>query len=128
MVLVILGILAMVVVPNLVSGPHRSYYKNNVALMLLVERGYCIYFRDDVGRLPLTLDELLSRPKDRDSWSGPYTLPAKFRDPWGKDYIYEPPKTQNEPAILPSHGEDGKPGGTRLNQDRVVEIANLASP
>jgi|GEM_PF-3293913 len=64
----------------------------------------------DVGELPPNLNALIHKPDDVcDRWNGPYIEVASedpngaIRDPWGREYIYEPPN-----LYIKSNTEEGK--------------------
>jgi general secretion pathway protein G len=69
-------------------------------------------FEVDCGRFPNTqegLGALLECPLK--GWSGPY-LDRLPKDPWGQDYQYRYPGTQNQKGFdLWSFGPDGQDGG-----------------
>jgi type II secretory pathway pseudopilin PulG len=99
-------------------------------------------FVADVGRLPLTLDELVANPNNiagygpkpsvddaqvvpSFGWRGPYLrLPAGAVlpvDGWGNAILYTPPAGPNA-LTLASLGADGLPGGTDYAADTGVVI------
>jgi general secretion pathway protein G len=45
------------------------------------------------------------------------------RDPWGRAYLYDPPRAPGAPARLYSLGRDGRPGGSGLDEDVYDERA-----
>lgn len=62
-----------------------------------------------------------------EKWNGPYISKNVKTDPWNNSFVYlrnsnsEFPAglPQNLPFVLISYGEDGKKGGTGLNEDIV---------
>jgi general secretion pathway protein G len=77
-------------------------------------------FQMDTGRLPATLDELVTAPGDATGWLGPYYRAADLRDPWGTPYEYRTPGT-NRDFDLKSLGADKKEGGTSVDADIAYE-------
>ncbi|WP_240097409.1 type II secretion system major pseudopilin GspG [Thermomonas flagellata] len=73
-------------------------------------------YRQDTGRLPARLDDLVSKPAGASGWLGPYAKPAELNDPWGHPYVYTVPG-QGRPFELTSLGADGQPGGDSVNAD-----------
>jgi general secretion pathway protein G len=76
----------------------------------------------DMDRYP-TSDEglaaLLDAPEDDEDgkWQGPYVKKLS-KDPWGREYIYESPGTENEGSYdLQSYGRDGEEGGEGFDAD-----------
>lgn len=119
MVVVIIGILAAIVVPNLfgtLKGARedttRSTIKSgfNGALDLYrMHMGH--YPREDEGGLAA----LLEKPDDEEAaakWRGPYVKEGtKLKDAWGNDFIYQAPGQYNEETYdLSSPGADQQEG------------------
>lgn len=55
------------------------------------------------------------------NWAGPYISKQIPKDPWGNDYIYTVPGSNNSPYEILSLGKDGLRGGQNYDQD----ISNL---
>ena len=77
-------------------------------------------FQMDTGRLPATLDELVTPPGDATGWLGPYYKASDLKDPWGTPFEYRTPGA-NRDFDLMSFGKDGKAGGTSVNADIIFE-------
>jgi general secretion pathway protein G len=111
-VLVILGLLAAVVVPNITK--HLSKSKEQIAKLQLKElEGSLQMFAFDVGRYPTNsegLEALVSNPGSLDAWKGPYVSKAIPMDPWGKPYVYRNPGTHGGEFDLLSLGPAGTEG------------------
>jgi general secretion pathway protein G len=88
-VVMIIGLLASFVAPNLIGRYERSKEEIAKAQVEMLSSGV-LSFKLDLNRYPTTLDELLKSTDPK--WRGPYlskqTLP---QDPWGKDYLYKVP-------------------------------------
>lgn len=114
LVVIIIGVLAALVVPNLAGrgeqakvGAARADIDANISTALDL-------YEIDSGKYPTTelgLQALLVRPNTQESakWHGPYlkkkTLP---KDPWGREYVYVFPGTHNTDSFdLSSLGPDG---------------------
>ena len=65
------------------------------------------------GAFPDSLDALTEAEPDGDPYLDSERLP---RDPWGNDYVYEPPGEDGEPGLT-CLGSDGEPGGRGEAQD-----------
>ena len=116
-VVVIIGILASLIMPNLVGRTEqarrtraRTEIESTLALALDM-------FAADTGSYPSTeqgLSILINRPDDVPSWQGPYIAKKSqrsFNDPWGRAYQYECPGQHNtESYDLWSLGKDGQAG------------------
>ncbi len=118
-VLVILGLLAAVVAPNIYKRLSGS--RSKIAAMQIKEfEGALQLFAFDVGRYPTTgegLEALISNPGGLESWKGPYLSKELPLDPWDKPYIYRCPPTQGIEFDLFSYGPDGLEGGEGENAD-----------
>jgi general secretion pathway protein G len=108
-VLMILGLIASVVVPNLIGQGEKanaSAAKTQIQrLAMAIDEFYL-----DAGRPPQNLRELVERPGNASSWNGPYVNNALMNDPWGNPYNYRFPGQHRTYDIF-SYGSDGSPGG-----------------
>jgi general secretion pathway protein G len=111
-VLVILGLLAAVVVPNITK--HLSKSKEQIARIQIKElEGALQMFAFDVGRYPTNsegLEALVSNPGNVEAWKGPYVNKALPLDPWGKAYVYRNPGTHGGEFDLLALGPSGVEG------------------
>jgi general secretion pathway protein G len=113
LVLVILGILAAIVIPNLANRGAQA--RLTAARMDLKNIGTALSaFEVDLGFFPKGkngLDDLMQPPRDTDNWKGPYLKDAIPADPWGHPYLYEYPGRHNTAGYdLQSMGPDGRLG------------------
>ena len=118
-VLVILGLLAAVVGPNIFK--HLSQGKEKIAKIQIKElEGALQLFSFDVGRFPTSaegLDALLHNPGNLEAWKGPYLAKSELpKDPWGKPYVYRAPGQHGDYDLF-SYGPDGVEGGEGENAD-----------
>ena len=117
-VVVILGILAVVVVPRVMDRPDEARVvraKQDIAAVVSALNMY----RLDNFAYPTTqqgLSALVSKPLGAPNWRAGGYLQAMPKDPWGKDYLYLSPGTHGEVDVL-TYGADGKPGGEGVNAD-----------
>lgn len=116
-VVVILGILAALVVPKIISRPDDARIVKAKQDVLAIQNALDLY-RLDNGFYPSTdqgLRALVSKPSSspepRDWRSYLKTLP---KDPWGRDYMYLNPGQHGEIDVY-TNGADGQPGGTGVN-------------
>lgn len=121
-VVVILGILASIVVPKIISRPDEARRVKAKQDVLAIESALDLY-RLDNGFYPTTdqgLQALVQKPSSNPeprNWK-PY-LKALPKDPWGRDYLYLNPGQHSEIDIF-TMGADGQPGGEDIN----AEIGN----
>jgi len=115
MVIVILGILAALVVPNLI-GTREGAMIDTTKIKIKSMGTSLDTFNLHCGRYPTTdegLNALLDKPDDdeiAERWRGPYLKEAP-KDAWGHTLNYESPGTYNETSYdLSSAGSNGQPG------------------
>jgi general secretion pathway protein G len=117
-VLFILGLLAALVAPRLLSRVGVAKQKTAQAQMQLLATALDL-FHLDVGRYPTDeegLKVLYQKPENLPAWSGPYLDKDAPKDPWGRPYIYKCPG-EHGPYDLSSLGADGQAGGDGENAD-----------
>ena len=120
-VIVILGVLAALVVPKVMSRPDEARIvaaKQDIGAML---QGLKLY-RLDNTRYPTTeqgLQALVSKPASGSApknWKPGGYLERLPNDPWGNPYQYASPGSHGEVDIW-SLGADGDPGGEGNDAD-----------
>jgi len=104
-VVIIIGLIASLVAPNLIGRYERSKEEIAKAQVEMLSSGV-LSFKLDVDRYPKSLEELVKSNEPK--WRGPYlskqTIP---KDPWGQDYQYKSPGDHG-PFDLYSLGPSGK--------------------
>lgn len=124
-VLVIIGILAALVAPRLMSRTDEAKVTEAIIQIKNFETALRL-FKADNGFFPSTeqgLEALVSLPAEghipenykEGGYLGKKRLPS---DPWGNQYIYLSPGEQGEYDII-SYGADGRPGGEKYNSDII---------
>jgi general secretion pathway protein G len=120
-VVVIIGILAALVVPNIIGRPDEARAiaaKQDVASLMQALKLY----RLDNLRYPTTeqgLQALVARATTGPippNWRAGGYVERLPKDPWGNPYQYLNPGVQGEIDLF-SHGADGAPGGEGINAD-----------
>lgn len=121
-VIIIIGLLAVFVVPRTFKGLGAAKSRVARSKMAILESGIEQFFVD-CGRYPSTLDELIEQPEDtQEKWNGRYCKPSDLEDPWGNPYIYEEEGIVNIGSYdLISYGADGEEGGEGDDSDIVNE-------
>ena len=120
-VVVILGILAALVVPQVMSRPDQAKVTVAKGDIKAIAAALDMYKLDNFA-YPSTqqgLDALVKKPSGTPqpkNWNRDGYLKRLPKDPWGNDYQYLSPGTQGQ-FDLYSFGADGKPGGSELNAD-----------
>ena len=120
-VVVILGILAALVVPQVMSRPDQAKVTVAKGDIKAIAAALDMYKLDNFN-YPSTqqgLTALVEKPSGNPqprNWNRDGYLKRVPKDPWGNDYQYLSPGTQGQ-FDLYSHGADGKQGGNDLNAD-----------
>ena len=122
-VIIVLGLLAMIVAPQVisrVSDARSTTAKTQIELLSVALDAY----RLDNGSYPTTdqglaaLREKPTRAPMPANWRGPYLRKDVPLDPWGRPYTYRVPGVRNPAAFdLESLGRDGKSGGEGEDAD-----------
>ncbi|GAB3685632.1 type II secretion system major pseudopilin GspG [Salinisphaera aquimarina] len=123
-VVVILGILAAIVVPNIIDRPDAARVAKARQDIRAVESALKLY-RLDNFRYPTTeqglaalVNKPTTQPEPRNWKSGGY-LDRIPKDPWGDVYHYRSPGEHGEIDVY-TLGRDGRPGG----EDTDADIGN----
>ncbi|HPQ43914.1 MAG TPA: type II secretion system major pseudopilin GspG [Syntrophales bacterium] len=122
-VIVILGILAGLIMPRIMSRPDEARQAKARIQIESLETALKLYKLDN-GNYPTTeqgLQALVEPPEVGElakKWrEGGYLEKGKIpRDPWDNDYLYLSPGTKGDYDII-SYGADGEPGGDGKNSD-----------
>jgi general secretion pathway protein G len=118
-VLVILGLLAGIVAPNVIRYLGRA--KTDTARVQIKQLDHALeQFYLDNGRYPSneeSLNALVTPPGQASNWHGPYVKSVP-KDPWGHPYVYRVPgQNSHGPYDLYSLGRDGQEGGSGEDAD-----------
>lgn len=122
-VVVILGILAAIVVPNVIGKDDKARVQttkvNLRAIATAIEE-----FKGDQRRYPTTdegLDALVHKPSNARTWpEGGYLKESAQKDPWDTPYQYVRPGS-GRPYDLYSLGADGAEGGENYDADIIYD-------
>lgn len=118
-VLVVIGLIAAVAVPQLMRMLGGAKWKAAKIQLETVGQGVHA-FQLDTGATPTDqqgLEALWTAPPGIDTWTGPYVREqTQLIDPWGRKLIY---RTTAKGFELQSFGADGKAGGTGDDADLV---------
>lgn len=117
-VIVILGLLASLVAPEMFGKVASSKRKTAMTQMRMFETAMETY-RLDIGDYPGSLQEL--RKSTLPNWDGPYLPKDVPADPWGNPYVLQVPGQNGQAYFMASYGKDGQPGGTDENEDVVYQ-------
>lgn len=120
-VLIIIGLLAGIIGPNLFKHVGQSEVTTAKAQMEMLGKALDAY-RLDAGHYPSAsqgLAALNRAPTDEPRWRGPYMKKDVPADPWGNAYQYRSPGAPGHDYEITSLGKDGRPGGQGESADLV---------
>ena len=120
-VIVIIGLLATLVVPNVVRKLFTATRATAEANIVTIGQACQDYAVENMGRYPESLEQLVTPTDDGQPFLQRETVPT---DPWGNAFVYEPP-SGGRPMNIISYGKDGVPGGEGEDADiTLVDIRN----
>lgn len=115
-VVVILGILAAIIVPKIMSRPEQARMVKAKQDIMSIQSALDLYKLDN-GIYPSTdqgLDALVSKPTNSPvprNWKSDGYLQRLPEDPWGENYQYT---NDNEKLKIFSYGPKGKDGDSQI--------------
>ena len=120
-VVVILGLLAAIIVPKVMSRPDEARAVAAKADIAALTQALKLYRLDNTA-YPSTeqgLQALVARPATQPipaNWKQGGYVDRLPKDPWGREYLYLNPGVHGEIDVF-SLGGDGQPGGEGTNGD-----------
>ncbi|MGW8369100.1 MAG: type II secretion system major pseudopilin GspG [Gammaproteobacteria bacterium] len=117
-VVVIIGLLAAIIAPNIMSNLSRAEITAAKQEIRTIS-GALDQFRIDFYRYPTTDEGLaiLTGGKDINNRSVPRFIDTVPIDPWGRPYLYEYPSRHGKDYDLYTLGADGQENGEGTNAD-----------
>jgi general secretion pathway protein G len=113
-VIVIIGLLATLVVPNVLEKLGFANKKVAAADIMTIEGACKEYAIKNQGKYPDSLNELVQKDDQGYSYLEGDNVPT---DPWGTEYLYEPPGGGQPNPTITCLGKDGVTGGEGDNAD-----------
>jgi len=107
-VIVIIGILATIVVPNVMQKFFQSQRAKATADIVSITSALKEYAMANAGKYPDSLEVLVTPDLNGYRFLNQKTIP---KDPWGEEYGYEPPSPGNPEPRVYSFGKDKAMGG-----------------
>lgn len=119
-VVIIIGILAAIVAPNVIGRVDDAQIVKAKAEIANIENALKFYRLDNFA-YPSSeqgIEALVTKPADPNikNWKSGGYLPKLPNDPWGNPYLYLNPGNQGEIDIY-TLGRDNKPGGEGVDAD-----------
>jgi len=116
-VIVIIGLLATLVVPNVVRRLFTATRAKAEADIVTIAQSLEQYAVENMGTYPETLEALVTPDENGHTFLNRETVPT---DPWGQPYIYEPPSGGRKLNVI-SYGKDKQAGGEGDDADITYE-------
>lgn len=113
-VIVIIGLLATIVIPNVISRLFKGQTGKAVADIVVIEQSLSTYAVENGGRYPDSLEALITPDENGLTYLDRDSIP---KDPWGNEYGYEPPGPGQAKPVIRCYGADGVPGGEAKDRD-----------
>jgi general secretion pathway protein G len=126
-VVVILGILAALIVPKIMSRPEQARMVKVKQDILAIQSSLDLYKLDN-GMYPTTdqgLEALIKKPTSDPiprNWKSEGYLQQVPQDPWGEPYQY---MNENEKLKIFSYGPKGKEGGSEIGNWNIDNPSQL---
>ena len=112
-VIVIIGLLATLVVPNVLDRLTTSQIAIAKADITTIDEAVTTYMLENLGKYPETLQELVTPDENGKRYLDRDLVPT---DPWGNEYGFQPP-SGGQPYVITCFGRDGVPGGDGDDKD-----------
>lgn len=123
-VIVIIGLLATLVVPNVIRRFFQAQSVKAKSDIQAIMQSLTEYAINNKGSYPSSLQPLVTPDTNGHCYLEGYNQKIP-RDPWKREYLYEPPTPEHPKPHVYSLGADGKRGGTDddadIDSDRIVE-------
>ena len=113
-VIVIIGLLATLVVPNVLQKLFVANVAKAKADITAIASAVDQYTIQNNGRLPESLEALVTPDSNGFTFLDRESVPL---DPWGNPYVFEPPTAGSHKYRVISYGRDGVPGGEADDAD-----------
>lgn len=124
-VIVIIGLLATVVVPNVVAKFSTAQITKATADIRQLQSAVEDFYINNSGRYPDSLEQLITPDANGRKFLDRDTVP---KDPWGNEYVYYPPRGGEVSIEILSYGADGAQGGEGKDKDiTLTDIKNQAN-
>jgi general secretion pathway protein G len=118
-VIVIIGLLATIVVPNVMQKFFASQTAKIKADITVIASALDQYAMANLGKYPDSLEALVTPDENGFKFLDYDQVPL---DPYKNPYVYEPPGSGRATPIVLSYGQDGTPGGDGKDKDIDFEM------
>jgi general secretion pathway protein G len=117
-VITLIGLILGVVAARIMGSQKQAQYRL-AQTHLTTLAGKVDQYEADVGRLPDSLEQLVTAPSDAAGWLGPYAKAEELKDPWQQPITLRVPGEDGAPYQVVSLGADRKSGGEGVDADIV---------
>jgi general secretion pathway protein G len=107
-VIVIIGLLATLVVPNILQRFSFAQSRKAQVDITSIESALTEYSVANGGKWPDSLEALVTPDVNGHTYIKGTHIP---KDPWGNEYMYDPPETGRPDPRVYTYGKDGQAGG-----------------
>lgn len=112
-VIVIIGLLATLVVPNVMRNLSKAYLTKAKVDITAIDQAVQEYAMDHTGSYPDSLEQLVEKNDNGRAYLKAEEIP---KDPWNFEYLYDP-ATDGDDYRIYTLGKDSQPGGEGENAD-----------
>jgi general secretion pathway protein G len=113
-VIVIIGLLATLVVPNVLRRFFQAATTKARTDITGIESAMTEFAINNGMKYPDSLEILVTPDENGHTYLNTTKLP---KDPWGNEYQYDPPQSGQPKPRIYSFGRDGQPGGEGEDRD-----------
>ena len=113
-VIVILGLLATVVAPNVFQYLTKGKWTRVKADIKAIDDAVQSFGVMNMGKYPQSIEDLVTEDEYGNSYLKQSSVP---KDPWGNEYMYDPPLSSGGKHRIYTYGADGIPGGEGDDKD-----------
>ena len=113
-VIVIIGLLATLVVPNVLQKFAMASASKAKVDITAIENALTEYAIANGGKFPDSLEALVTPDVNGHTYLKGTRVP---KDPWGNEYLYDSPGPGQPLPKVYSYGKDGQPGGEGDDRD-----------
>lgn len=118
-VIVIIGLLATLVVPALMDRLGSAYETKAKVDLKQLEDALTTYATFNGGTYPDSLEALIQPDVNGRRYITGEIVP---KDPWKREYLYEPPTSARPFPLVMTYGKDGTMGGEGADRDLSNEM------
>lgn len=105
---VLLGLVAALLAPRVLENLSQAYHGTIKANLLTIDSALKEYAINNGSKFPDSLEPLVRPDVNGRAYIAGGRIP---RDPWKRDFLYDPPSPDHPEPRVYTLGKDGRPGG-----------------